>query len=80
MYTIEISWGEKRECVFNPLQEETIWGVISRLQTLWNANTSTLNFSAKITENGNIIYDDRINQYVIDGFRYHAMKEVMNIA
>jgi len=77
MYTIEVSWGEKRECVFNPIQEETIWGVILRLQTLWNANTSTLNFSTKIMENDKIIYDGPLNQFVIDGFRYDVIKEMM---
>lgn len=78
MYTIEVSWGVNRETVCTPIIEETFQRVIDILQTMWNANTTTYNFSAKITKDDKIIYDDRINQHVIDGFRYQLLKEMMS--
>ena len=81
MYTIEVSWGANRETVCPPIIEETSLTsqrLIDILQTMWNANTTTYNFSAKITKDNKIIYDDRINQHVIDGFRYQLLKELLS--
>ena len=78
MYSTTISWGMNRETVCEPVTDNTLGDLISRLQSMWNANAFTLNFSAKIMENDKIIYDGLINQYVINGFRYIAIKEMMN--
>ena len=78
MYSTIISWGKNRETVFEPVTDDTIWNLIARLQSLWNANVTTENFSAKIMNDEKLMYDGPINQFVIDGFRYNVMKEMMN--
>ena len=83
-YNIEFSWGEHLETCCNKIK--TTGGVvdlISRLQSGYNANTTTENFSAKIweftpTRDEKLIYDGIINQYVIDGFRYNHLKEMIS--
>lgn len=77
MYSTTISWGKNRETVFEPITDNTIWNLISRLQTLWDANVTTENFSAKIMNDEKLMYDGPINQLVIDGLRYNVMKEMM---
>lgn len=77
MYTTTISWGKNRETVCEPVTDNAIWNLISRLQSMWNANVTTENFSAKIMNDGKLMYDGPINQLVIDGFRYNVMKEMM---
>lgn len=75
MYTIEISWGTCREYKVKPINAETFSDLISVLQGAWEANVQTLNISAKVCENDKVIYDGLLNQYVVNGFRYMAIKE-----
>jgi hypothetical protein len=75
MYTIEISWGTCREYKVKPIAAESFDKMISVLQGAWDVNVQTLNISAKVCENDKCIYDGPLNQYVVNGFRYKAMKE-----
>ena len=75
MYTIEISWGTCREYKVKPINAETFSDLVSVLQGAWEANVQTLNISAKVCEDNKVIYDGLLNQYVVNGFRYMAIKE-----
>ena len=75
MYTIEISWGACREYKVKPINAKTFSDLVSVLQGAWDVNVQTLNISAKVCEDNKVIYDGLLNQYVVNGFRYMAIKE-----